>query len=161
MLLSLAYVLPFLTGQIPEIGKMLCPMHLPVMLCGFICGWPWGAAIGFLAPLMRSLTLSVPPIYPKGICMALELMTYGLMCGIFDKILPKKRGFIYVTLLISMVCGRLVWGAARFVCTGLDVTKFGLSMFMADGVIGAIPGIIAQIVLVPVAVMLINKKEYR
>ena len=46
--LALAYIMPFLTGQIPEIGAMLCPLHIPVLLCGFICGWPWGLAVGFI-----------------------------------------------------------------------------------------------------------------
>ena len=70
MFLALSYVMPFLTGQIPEIGSMLCPMHIPVLLCGFICGWPWGLVVGFVAPLLRSLTLGMPPLFPKAFCMA-------------------------------------------------------------------------------------------
>lgn len=38
--LALCLVLPFLTGQIPQIGSALCPMHIPVLLAGFLCG-PW------------------------------------------------------------------------------------------------------------------------
>ena len=73
LFLAVAYVLPFFTGQIPEIGSMLCPMHLPVLLCGFICGWYWGLAVGFIAPLFRSLILGMPVMFPMGICMAFEL----------------------------------------------------------------------------------------
>ena len=62
MFLAISFVLPFLTGQIPEIGSMLCPMHIPVLLCGFVCGWPWGLAVGFVAPLLRSLVLGMPPL---------------------------------------------------------------------------------------------------
>ena len=75
LFLALAFVLPFLTGQGPEIGNMLCPMHIPVLLCGFICGWPYGLLIGFLSPLLRSLILGMPPMFPKAVCMALELAT--------------------------------------------------------------------------------------
>ena len=75
LFLALAFVLPFLTGQVPEIGNMLCPMHIPVLLCGFICGWPYGLLIGFLSPLLRSLILGMPPMFPKAVCMALELAT--------------------------------------------------------------------------------------
>ncbi|MBE6629112.1 MAG: ECF transporter S component, partial [Ruminococcaceae bacterium] len=67
LFLAMAYVLPFLTGQIPEIGAMLCPMHIPVLLCGFLCGWPWGLAVGFVAPLLRSLTLGMPPLFPTAL----------------------------------------------------------------------------------------------
>jgi len=157
MFLALAYVLPFLTGQIPEIGNMLCPMHLPVLLCGFVCGPVWGAAVGFIAPLLRSLTLSMPPFFPTAVCMAFELAVYGFMTGFLYKIFPKKPQYIYISLIIAMVAGRLVWGAARLVCAGFDVTKFGLEAFWAGAVTTAIPGIILQIVLVPVLVMVIEK----
>ena len=61
--LAIALVLPFLTGQIPEIGAMLCPMHIPALLCGFVCGWPWGMAVGFVSPLLRSLLFGMPTAY--------------------------------------------------------------------------------------------------
>ena len=64
LFLAIAYIMPFLTGQIPEIGSMLCPLHIPVLLCGFICGWPWGLAVGFIAPLLRSAVLGMPPLFP-------------------------------------------------------------------------------------------------
>ena len=95
LFLALAYVMPFLTGQIPEIGSMLCPMHIPVLLCGFICGWPWGLAVGFIAPLFRSLTLGMPPLFPTAICMSLELAAYGAIAGLIHKLLPKKKLWQY------------------------------------------------------------------
>ena len=49
---------------------MLLPMHLPTLLCGFLCGGPWGAAVGFLAPLMRSAILGMPPPFPTAVAMA-------------------------------------------------------------------------------------------
>ena len=79
MFLALAYVMPFLTGQIPQVGSMLCPMHIPVLLCGFFCGAPWGLAVGFVAPLLRSFTLGMPPMFPTAFCMAFELAAYGFV----------------------------------------------------------------------------------
>ena len=77
--LALAYVLPFLTGQIPEIGAMLCPLHIPVLLCGFVCGPAWGAAVGFIAPLLRSLTLGMPPLFPTAVCMAVSRLKISVV----------------------------------------------------------------------------------
>ena len=159
LFLALSYVLPFLTGQIPEIGSMLCPLHIPVLLCGFICGWQWGLVVGFIAPLFRSLTLGMPPIFPTAVAMAFELMVYGLMAGLMHKMLPRKKPFIYVSLLTSMIVGRIVWGVAMYICMGIKGAPFTFTAFLSGALINAIPGIIIQIVLIPIIVMLVDNKK--
>lgn len=157
MFLALAFVMPFLTGQIPQIGAMLCPMHIPVLLCGFFCGGPWGLAIGFVAPILRSFILGMPPMFPKAICMAFELATYGFVAGVLHNRLPKKKGYVYVTLLTAMVLGRIVWGIVMFVCMGLDVSKFGFAAFISGAVTTALPGIVLQIVVIPILVISLSR----
>lgn len=157
LFLAMALVLPFLTGQIPEVGSMLCPMHIPALLCGFFCGWPWGLMVGFVAPVLRSVTFGMPPMFPVAICMAFELATYGAVSGALYQKLPKKKSSIYVALLVAMVVGRLVWGAAQFVCLGLTGSSFTMSAFWAGAVASAIPGIIVQIILIPILVMALEK----
>lgn len=157
--LALAYVMPFLTGQIPEIGSMLCPMHIPVLLCGFLCGWQWGMTVGFTAPLFRSLTLGMPTLFPVAICMAFELAAYGLVSGLMHKYLPKKKPFIYLSLLIAIIAGRLVWGAAMFTVLSIDGGAFTLSAFFAGAITNAVPGIIVQLVIIPVAVMILDNPK--
>lgn len=159
LFLALAYVMPFLTGQIPEIGSMLCPMHIPVLLCGFICGWPWGLAVGFIAPFFRSLTLGMPPFFPTAVCMALELAAYGAVSGLMHKTLPKKKQYIYCSLIIAMIIGRLVWGSAMFVCMGIKGEGFTVSAFLSGAILNAIPGIIVQIVLIPLLVMVLDNPK--
>ena len=159
MFLAMAYVLPFFTGQIPQIGSMLCPMHIPVLLCGFLCGWPWGLLVGLLAPVFRSMVLGMPPFFPTAVCMAFELATYGAVSGFLHKWFLEKRGvfyyiFLYVSLAVAMVVGRLVWGLAMLVCTGIKGGSFGFTAFLTGAVINALPGIIVQLVLVPVVVIL-------
>lgn len=161
LFLALAYVMPFLTGQIPEIGSMLCPMHIPVLLCGFICGWPLGLVVGLVAPLFRSLlTGGFPPMFPTAVCMAFELAAYGAVSGVMHKILPRKKLFIYTSLLTAMIVGRLVWGAAMFVCVGINGGRFTLSAFLAGSITNAIPGIIVQILLIPILVMILNNPKF-
>ena len=156
LFLALAYVLPFLTGQIPSIGAMLCPMHLPVLLCGFICGPVWGVVVGIAAPLLRSLTLGMPPLFPTATCMAFELATYGAVAGLMHRILPRKKPFIYCSLLVSMIAGRLVWGAAMFISLSAGGGQFTFAAFIAGALTNALPGIIAQMILVPILVMLLD-----
>ena len=157
MFLALAFVMPFLTGQIPQIGSMLCPMHIPVLLCGFFCGAPWGLAVGFVAPILRSFALGMPPMFPTAFCMAFELATYGFVAGWLHHKLPRKKINIYLSLLCAMISGRLIWGAVMFACMGFDASVFGLSAFMAGAVLNAIPGIVLQIVLVPIVVIALEK----
>jgi len=156
--LALALALPFLTGQIPEIGNMLCPMHIPALLCGFLCGWPWGLVVGGIAPVLRSLLFVRPPMF-SAIGMAFELAAYGAAAGFLYRKLPKTRGSIYVTLVIAMIAGRLVWGAAQMVLMGLRDNVFTLQAFLAGAVTTAIPGIILQLVLIPVVVMALEKAK--
>ena len=159
LFLALAYVMPFFTGQIPEIGSMLCPLHLPILLCGFLCGWPWGLAVGFLAPLFRSLTLGMPPLFPTALCMAFELAAYGAITGILHRILPRKKPYIYVSLITAMILGRLVWGAAMFVLMGINGGSFTFAAFLAGAFTNAIPGILVQLLLIPVLVMVLDQPK--
>ena len=154
--LSLCLVLPFLTGQIPEIGSKLSPMHLPVLLCGFLCGWQYGLAVGAVAAPLRFLLFTMPP-FPNCLFMAFELAAYGLMTGLFYKVFPKKAGYIYVNLTLSMLIGRIVWGAARFALMGLTNTTFSFQLFLSGAFLDAIPGIICQIVLVPLIVIALQR----
>ncbi len=155
--LALALVLPLLTGQIPEIGSALCPMHIPALLCGFLCGWPWGLAVGFIAPLLRSVIFGMPPMFPTAVAMAFELAVYGGMAGWLYKKFPKMIPGIYAALVIAMISGRVVWGIVRLLLAGLAGNGFTWAAFLAGAVTTAVPGIIVQLVLIPVLVYALEK----
>ena len=155
--MAIALILPFVTGQIPEIGAMLCPMHIPALLCGFMCGWPWGVAVGFISPLLRSVMFGMPAMFPAAIAMAFELAVYGGMAGLLYSRLPRKKWMIYAALLISMIAGRVVWGAVQALLAGLSGNSFTGTLFLTGAVINAIPGIIMQLALIPVLVVTMDK----
>lgn len=157
--LTLCLLLPFLTGQVPQIGNMLCPMHLPVFLCAFLCGPVWAAGVGFLAPLLRYLLFSAPPLYPLGLAMAPELFTYGLAAGLVyargDRTVPR----LYLSLCAAMAAGRLVWGVARYLLAGLGGSEFSLAMFLSGALLTAWPGILLQLILLPPLVRALEKTK--
>ena len=157
LFLALALILPFFTGQIPQIGSMLCPMHLPVMLCGFVCGGGWGAAVGFVAPLLRYLLFQMPPIYPTGLAMAFEMAVYGFVCGWLYLRLSGKKWRIYPALLSAMVLGRVVWGIVRLILAGLSAQSFTLAAFISGALLTAVPGIVIQLILVPLLVTALER----
>lgn len=87
LFVAIGLVLPFFTGQIPAVGRMLLPMHIPVLLCGLICGWKYGLAVGAVLPLTRSLLFGMPTLYPTAIAMTFELATYpviSVLCPLYD-----------------------------------------------------------------------------
>ena len=158
MFLAIALVLPFLTGQIKEFGNMLLPMHIPVMLCGLICGWQYGLVIGIIAPIMKSALFGMPVMFPSAISMALELATYGFVIGfLFSKAKWKCIKSLFRCLIISMVAGRIVWGISQFILLGLGDNSFTFSMFLSGAVIKATPGIILQLMLIPTIMLVLGK----
>lgn len=155
--LALCMVLPFLTGQIPEIGGALCPMHIPVLLCGFLCGPAYAAVVGAIAPLLRFALFGMPPIFPTGVAMCFELAAYGLVSGWLYHRLPKQTSSIYIALIVAMAAGRIVWGIVRVILSGVAGSAFTWAAFMSGAILNAIPGIVVHIVLIPVIVMALRR----
>lgn len=159
MFLALGIVLPFATAQIQQIGNMLLPMHLPILLCGLICGWQYGAVVGFICPLLRFALFSAPPM-PMGIGMAFELCAYGAITGVLYGRSKWKCVFsLYRSLIIAMIGGRVVWGVARVVMMGAMNVPFGWEAFISGALLTAIPGIILQLILIPAIMVALDKAK--
>ena len=158
MFLAIGLVLPLLTGQIPQIGNMLLPMHIPVFLCGLICGWQYGAIVGLVLPLIRYAIFGMPVLFPTGIAMSFELMTYGLVAGLLYGISHWQCVIsLYRSLIAAMLAGRVVWGIVQVILLGISGNGFTWQMFMAGAFLNAIPGIIVQLILIPVIMVALNR----
>lgn len=158
MFLALGLVLPFLTGQIPQFGSMLCPMHIPVLLCGFICGSSYGAVIGFIMPLLRSVMFGMPPMFPTAAAMAVELMTYGFLAGfLYEHSRWQCVKALYRCLILAMIGGRIAWGISMILLLGLNGGAFTFEAFLSGALLNAVPGIILQLALIPGIMVALNK----
>lgn len=157
--LALGLVMPFLTGQIPSIGSKLLPMHIPVLLCGFVCGWPYGLIVGFIVPILRSMLFTMPPMYPIAVAMAFELAAYGCVSGLLYHLLPRKSVYTYVALVVSMISGRVVWGIVSYILFRITGAAFTWDVFMAGAFLNAIPGILIQIIIIPILVISLSKAK--
>jgi len=157
LFIALGLVLPFFTAQIPSIGSMLLPMHIPVLLCGFVCGGPAGLLVGLVTPILRSLLFTRPQMFPTALAMAFELAAYGYMAGLLYQLLPKKIPMIYVNLILSMIVGRIIWGLVSLALYNLSGSAFTWQVFLAGAIINAIPGIIIQIVIIPLLVIALQR----
>ncbi len=151
MLMAIGYTLPFLTGQIKEIGNMLLPMHIPVMLAGLLLGPQYGCAVGALLPITRSLIFTMPAMYPNAVGMSFELCTYGLVSGLVMLLFKNKNKLlpIYISLVSAMIAGRAIWGPIMALLMRQSEKAFTIAAFAASAFINAIPGIIVQLVIIP------------
>lgn len=161
MFLAIGWLLPFLSGQIPQVGNMLCLIHIPAILAGFLLG-PWyGLFIGFLIPISRSVIFGMPPLYPKALCMAFEMAAYGCLAGGMYRVIKNGKrfsetGVIYISLLLSLLGGRLVWGIAMFLCGVISVSPITWKFFVTEAFVNAWPGILIQICLLPALVKMMR-----
>ncbi len=158
MFLAIGMVLPLFTGQIPQVGNMLLPMHLPVFLCGLICGWQYGAVVGVVLPLLRSMTFGMPPLFPTALAMAFELMTYGLTAGfLYERSRWQCVVALYRSILAAMIAGRVVWGVVQMILLGMGGNTFTWKAFMAGAFLNAVPGIVLQLILIPAIMVALNR----
>ena len=157
MFLAIGLILPFFTGQIREIGQMLSPMHLPVLLCGLVCGWQYGGLVGLILPPLRSLLFGMPPIFPTATSMAVELAVYGVSIGLLYALFKKQNVWaVYLSLIPAMLLGRAAWGGTQVLLLGLQDTPFGWDAFLAGAFINAVPAIILQLVLIPAIMTMLH-----
>lgn len=155
--LALGLVMPFLTAQIPEVGSKLLPMHIPVLICGFVCGWQYGLLVGFVLPILRSMIFGMPPLFPTAAAMAFELAAYGAFSGILYEKLPRSTGSVYGALIGAMLAGRIVWGVVSMPMNGIAGKAYSWQVFMAGAFLNAVPGIVLQIILIPVVIFALER----
>ncbi len=155
--LCLALVLPFFTGQIRILGKMLNLMHFAIFLCGLLCGGFYGGVIGFIAPLLRSVTFGMPNLYPNAVGMAFELCAYGLVSGLIYKVLHNVKGSVIISLIGAMLIGRIVWGITTLVLWSFMGDVFTFALFIKGAFIDSVVGIALQLLVIPLIVRILEK----
>lgn len=160
MLLAAALLLPFITGQNQGLGTRLCLMHLPVLLCGILCGPHFGFAVGLIAAPLRFLIFGMP-FMPMCLFMAVEMAVYGALAGIFIRIFPKKLPFTLLTLIIAMIGGRLAYGVIWWAVGTVGGKAFTLPAFLTTSFVKALLGIALQLVLIPILVTALDRAGVR
>ena len=160
MFFAIGLILPLFIAQIPTIGQMLLPMHIPVLLCGLMVGWEYGLIVGFFLPLVRSILFGMPAMFPNAVSMAFELATYGLVIGwLYGHAKWQCVKSLYRCMISAMLAGRLVWGVVRIVLLGMSGVPFGWQLFLAGAFFNAIPGIILQLIMIPALMVALNKAK--
>ena len=156
LFIALGFLLPYITGNIQGLGVNLLPMHLPILIGGFVLGWKYGFLIGFVTPLLRSVLIGMPPML-IAIPMAFELGIYGMITGLLYNILSKNKISILISLILAMISGRIAWGVISYLIFFIDGIPFTMDMFIAGAFANSLLGIIIQLILVPMIVIALER----
>ena len=153
LFLAIGIIIPYIFHATSLPGQIFLPMHIPVLLCGVILGKRYGLIIGILLPFINSVLLGMPPIFPTGVAMAFELATYGVVTGLLYK---DKKCNIFISLISAMVIGRVVSGVVNYILLTVGGNGFVFTAFLTTTFVKAIPGIIIQLILIPVVLKAIE-----
>ena len=156
--IAIGILLPQINRLIPvaNIGAILSPMHIPVLLSGFLCGVPYAAFVGFILPLLNFVLTGMPPIYPIGLSMMFELATYGMLSAFLYKVTKNN---LWISLIGAMIGGRIVMGIANTILFGLAGKPYGFTAFLSAAFVTALPGIIIHLIVIPAILYALKKAK--
>lgn len=154
---ALCVVLPIAFHSIPDAGTVFLPMHIPVLICGMTCGWPYGLLCGLMGPLISSALTGMPPIAILP-AMMVECGTYGLVSGLMLKVVRTQRTYadLYIAQIMAMLAGRVVSGIAKAL---IFSPGMALSAWVTASFVTAIPGILIQLIFLPSVVCTLMKAK--
>lgn len=155
ILIAMGLILPTIFHTFNMGGQVFLPMHIPVLLCGLLVGSKYGLLSGLLTPLLSSVLTGMPPLFPMAFTMSIELAAYGFVGGFL-----KKKTNVYVALIGAQIIGRFIGALGSFIVFGLAGKPFAFSTYMTGVFVTALPGIILQIILVPAAIIIIEKAGF-
>ena len=154
--IALCYVIPLMFHGIQNAGSIFCPMHIPVFICGLICGWPYGLLCGIAGPMLSSALTAMPPvaILPS---MMVELAVYGAVAGLMMKLVHTKSIYadLYISLITAIVCGRVLAGIAKALIFARG--SYSMAAWVAANVVTSWPGTVIQLVFIPSIVFALMK----
>lgn len=156
--IALCVVLPMAFHSIPNAGSVFSPMHIPVLLCGLICGWPFGLLCGIAGPFLSSVLIQMPPMaYLPG--MLVELAVYGLIAGLMMQLVHTGKLYVdlYISLIVSLLAGRVAAGAANGLIFAAG--DYSVAVWAASYFVTAWPGILIQVALIPAIIAALEKAK--
>ena len=156
---ALCAVLP-LVFHLVGLGAAFSPLHLPVLLCGLVCGWPYGLFCGIAGPVISSLTSGMPAALQL-VHMIPELAAYGFFAGLFYRLIHTGNALadLLLSLLPAMVLGRVIGGAAQAVFYLSTAREYSLALWATGYVVGTLPGVAAQLVVLPLLVTVLTQAK--
>ncbi|WP_069650069.1 ECF transporter S component [Caloranaerobacter ferrireducens] len=158
LFIAMGIVLPSLFHLTGISGKVFLPMHIPALIAGFFVSSPTAFIIGFILPYLNSMITGMPPLFPIALIMSFEIGLYGLSVSIFSK---KMKLNTIISLILAMITGRIGGGLVAYILSVLFGVKIRALMFVKGSILTGLPGIIIQLIFIPIIVLALSKYSNR
>lgn len=123
-------------------------MHIPVLLAGIYLGWRFGALVGVVTPLLSAVLTGMPPL-TVAFMMVVELPLYAVTVSL----LYRWSKNALVSVAGAALVGRLAYGLTAYLLFPiLGLPPVRPLYPVTAGLISAIPGVVAQLAVVPLLV---------
>lgn len=152
----LGIVFPMLFHTV-GLGAAFLPMHIPVFLCAFICGPAYGVAGAVCTVFLSSVLTGMPPLFPVGVTMMIELAVYAGVAGMLMRGKKYTLTSLYLALAVAVILGRIANGIANVAVLGISGGAYSFQAFISGSVLATIPGTVLIFLFVPSLVKLIEK----
>lgn len=156
MSLALGIILPQAFHMVPNAGSIFLPMHIPILICGFLVSPLYAFLVGLLCPIISHFVFQMPPTIMLG-QMMVELSIYGLSTSLLSKVIHIKSDYLrtYIILILSMLIGRICYGLMNYLF--FKAGSYSLEIWLSAAFISSLPGILIQLILIPMLV--VNAKK--
>ena len=156
LLIAVGLILPLFLGQVQILAQGISPMHIPAFIAGLTCGPAAGAVVGFVTPLLRMVIFGMPAA-PSAVPMAFELCAYGVLYPLLVRRHMAHLPAILISMVLAMILGRLIGGAAKAIFLGLNGGSYTFSTFVSAYFVTTAVGAVIHLILVPAVVLALEK----
>lgn len=155
LLLAMGVLIPIVFHYFALGGPTFLPMHLPILLGGFLLSPVYALLLGALTPLLSSVLTGMPILFPMAVQMSFELATYGF---VISYLYERNTKNIYVNLISGMLAGRFIAGIVNYILLSQFLAKaFNFKVFLTASFVTGLPGIVTQLILVPALIKLLER----
>lgn len=137
-------------------GQIFLPMHIPVLLAGFLLGPIYGFLAGAISPIISTALTGMPAEFPMMPIMIFELGTYGLVSGLLNKYTKLPS---FASLVIAMITGRISYAISYGMIKTFMLPTISSNISVQSAFIAGIPGIVIQLIIISIILIIVKKER--
>lgn len=131
-------------------GTIFLPMHIAVLIATLTFGVTSSIIVAGSSIILSYLLTNMPAL-TRLPYMLIELVIYGVLLAVLN-----KKTNSYIALIATIILGRVLYAGVLFAATKFGLATYGITVW--ESAKTGIPGIIIQLLFVPIIAKLINER---